>query len=89
MRDARWKRQSGEQIDISHAARFPGGEYLGVYTGFLRRVADLAVGTVRDERVARGAFRSPADADDARVSRARVSASRSVIVSVCSRVFSV
>ncbi|NYH14222.1 hypothetical protein GGD41_001450 [Paraburkholderia bryophila] len=89
MRDALWKRQSGELVDISHAAHFPGGKSLCVYTALLRRVAALAVGTERDERIARGNFRSPADTDGARGSRARVSASLGVIISVCSRVFSV
>jgi hypothetical protein len=88
MRDTLWKRQSSEQVDISHAVHFPGGKYLCVYTAFLRRVAGLAVGTARDERVGRGVFRTPVGAADGRVSRACASDSRSVVTSVCSRTFS-
>jgi hypothetical protein len=73
------------QISAMH---FPGGEPHRVYSDFLRRVAGLAVGTAREERVGRGVFRMPADATDVRVSLARVSASRSVNISACSRIFS-
>ncbi|WP_168787308.1 hypothetical protein [Paraburkholderia aromaticivorans] len=46
MRDALWKRQSSEQVDISHASHSVSGKSHCIYTVFLRGVAALAVGTV-------------------------------------------
>ena len=66
---------------------FP-GRSLCFYTAFLRRIAGLAMGTARDGRVGRGALRTPADALDGRVSRARASASLSAVMSASSRIFS-
>ncbi|CAB3808961.1 hypothetical protein LMG28614_06926 [Paraburkholderia ultramafica] len=57
-------------------------DHSAFYTAFLRRVSGLAVGTVRDDRVGRGVFRTPADTDDDRASWARICACRSVSISV-------
>lgn len=90
-------RAGGDEIAALLAVMMPGEDCTAedlaakvpcAYNSFLRRVTGPPVDPARGERVGRRAFLTPADADDVRVSVARISTSRSRTISVCRRVFS-